>query len=137
MVQPEGFKEEGREHMVCKLKKSIYGLKQASHQWFLKFDKIVTSLGFVKNKVDQCIYLKVSGRKSIFLILYIDDILLASSDLSLLNETKMLLSNSFDMKDLGETSFVLGIEIIRDRSRGVLGLSQKGYISRVLERFSM
>ena len=137
MVQPEGFKEEGKEHMVCKLRKSIYGLKQASRQWYLKFDEIVTSLGFVENKIDQCIYLKVSGRKFIFLVLYVDDILLASSDLSLLHETKILLSKSFDMKDLGEASFVLGIEIIRDRSRGVLGLSQKGYINRVLERFNM
>ena len=102
MMQPEGFKEEGKEHMVCKLRKSIYGLKQASRQWYLKFDEIVTSLGFVENKIDQCIYLKVSGRKFIFLVLYVDDILLASSDLSLLHETKMLLSKSFDMKDLGE-----------------------------------
>ena len=95
--------------MVCRLKKSIYGLKQASRQWYLKFDEVVTSLGFIENKVDQCIYLKVSGSKFIFLVLYVDDILLASSDLNLLNETKLLLSKTFDMKDLGEASFVLGI----------------------------
>ena len=123
MVQPEGFEEKGKENLVCRLKKSIYGLKQASRQWYLKFDEVVTSLGFIENKVDQCIYLKVSGSKFMFLVLYVDDILLASSDLKLLNETKLLLSKTFDMKDLGEASFVLGIEIHRDRSRQLLGLS--------------
>jgi hypothetical protein len=67
----------------------------------------------------------------------VDDILLASSDVSLLLETKKFLSSNFDMKDLGETSFVLGIEIHRDRSKRVLGLSQKAYIEKVLKKFSM
>ena len=123
--------------LVCRLKKSIYGLKQASRQWYLKFHSVVASYGFVENKVDQCIYCKVSGRKFIFLILYVDDILLASSDLGLLHETKRMLSNNFDMKDLGEASFVLGIEIHRNRSCRLLGLSQRAYVDRVLERFNM
>lgn len=99
--------------------------------------QVVTSLGFEENKVDKCIYLKVNGRKFIFLVLYVDDILLASSDLGLLHEIKLMLTKFFDMKDLGEASFVLGIETHRDRSRGVLGLSQRAYINRVLERFNM
>ncbi|KAJ9553963.1 hypothetical protein OSB04_018008 [Centaurea solstitialis] len=81
--------------------------------------------------------LKISGRKFIFLVLYVDDILLASSDLGLLHETKVYLSKNFEMKDMGEASYVIGIEISRDRSRGLLGLSQKAYIERVLERFAM
>ena len=114
MLQPEGFKANGKENMVCRLKRLIYGLKQASHKWYLKFEKIVTSFGFIENKFDQCVY-KVNGNKFIFMVLYVDDILLASSDVNLLN-TKRLLSANFDMKDLGEVSFVLGIEIYRDRS---------------------
>ena len=98
---------------------------------------MVTSLGFVENKIDQCIYLKVSGGKFIFLILYVDGILLASSDLALLHETKELLSRNFDMKDLGEASFVLGIEIHCDRSRALLGLPQRAYIDCMLNRFNM
>ncbi|PKI75041.1 hypothetical protein CRG98_004515 [Punica granatum] len=86
MKQPEGFNDDS--HKVCRLKKSIYGLKQASRQWYLKFHKVITSFGFSENLVDQCIYLKVSGSKFIFLVLYVDDILLASSDLGLLEETK-------------------------------------------------
>ena len=70
------------------------------------------------------------------LFLYVDDILLASSDLGLLHETKKFLSMNFEMKDMGEATYVIGIEIFRDRSRGLLGLSQKAYIERVLERFN-
>ena len=110
---------------MCKLKKSIYGLKQASWQWYKKFDSVITSFGFTKNLVDECVYMKTVGSHFIFLILYVDDILLASSDLNLLNVTKAFLSRNFDMKDLGEASFVLGIEIKRDRKKGLLGLSQQ------------
>jgi hypothetical protein len=123
--------------MVCKLKKSIYGLKQASRQWYLKFNDTITSFGFKENTVDQCIYLKVSGSKFIFLILYVDDILLASSDLGLLHTTKKFLSENFEMKDMSEATYVIGIEIFRDRSHGLLGLSQNRYIKTILERFGM
>ena len=102
MDQPVGFTEEGKEHMVCKLKRSIYGLKQASRQWYLKFNDTIVSFGFKKNIIDRCIYLKVNGSKFIFLILYVDDILFATNDLGLLSETKMFLSNNFEMKDMGE-----------------------------------
>ena len=64
MVQHEGFEEKGKEILVYRLKNSIYGLKQASHQWYLKFDEVMTSLGFMENKVDQYIYLKVVGLSS-------------------------------------------------------------------------
>ena len=77
------------------------------------------------------------GNKFIFLVLYVDDILLAANDLGILRETKDFLSMNFEMKDMGEASYVIGIEIFRDRSQGLLGLSQKGYIERVLERFNM
>ena len=82
MDQPKGFSIEGKEHLTCKLKKSIYGLKQTSWQWYLKFNDTITSF------VDWCIYLKVSGSKFIFLILYVNDILLASSDLGILHENQ-------------------------------------------------
>jgi hypothetical protein len=72
---------------------------------------------------DNCIYAKFKNEKFIFLVLYADDILLSSSDVHLLLETKSFLSSHFDMKDLGEASYVLGIEIHRDRRKGVLGLS--------------
>ena len=137
MEQPEGFVKENENKLVCKLKKSIYGLKQASRQWYLKFNRIITSFGFTENTVDHCIYLKVSGSRFMILVLYVDDILLASNDLGMIYETKKYLKNNFDMKDMGEATFVIGIEIYRDRSRGLLGLSQEAYIKIVLKRFRM
>jgi hypothetical protein len=137
MDQPEGFSIERKEQLACKLKKSIYGLKQASRQWYIKFNDTITSSGFKENTVDRCIYLKVSGNKFIFFILYVDDILLASSDLGILHETKECLSKNFEMKDMDEATYVIGIEIFRDRSCGILGLSQIAYIERILERFKM
>ena len=66
-----------------------------------------------------------------------DDILLAANDINFLLETKQMLSYNFDMKDLGEAHYILGIEILRDRSKRVLGLSQKTYIDRILKRFNL
>jgi hypothetical protein len=61
MAQPEGFVVKGKEHMGCILKKSIYGLKQASRQWYLKFDDVVKKFGFIENPKDNCIYIKTKG----------------------------------------------------------------------------
>ena len=104
--------------MVYKLTNSIYGLKQASRQWYHKFHQAILSFGFEVNAVDDCVYHKFYGSKHIFL--YVDDILLATNDIGMLHETKRILSRNFEMKDLGDTSFVLGIQIHRDRSQGIL-----------------
>ena len=87
--------------------------------------------------MDQCIYQKVSGSKICVLILYVDDILLASNDKGLLYEVKQFLSDNFEMKDMGDASYVIGIKIHRDRIQEILGLSQETYINKVLERFRM
>jgi hypothetical protein len=117
MAQPEGFAVNGKEQMSCKLNKSIYGLKQVSRQWNLKFDQVIKKFGFRENDVDNCIYMKTKGGKFIILVLYVDAILLASSDKNMLHETKGFLSSNFDMKNLGEASYVLDIEIHRDRTK--------------------
>jgi hypothetical protein len=119
------------------LKKSIYGLKQASRQWNIKFDETIKIFGIKENVEDNCVYVKFKKGKFIFLILYVGDILLANNDVRLLQETKGFCSSNFDMKDLGEASYVLGIQIHRDRRNGVLGLSQKAYLEKVLKKFNM
>jgi hypothetical protein len=100
--------------MGCRLKKSIYDLKQASRQWYLKFDGTIWKFEFKENLEDNCIYTEFKNGKFIFLILYVDDILLACSDVNLLLETKKFLSSNFDMKDFAEALFTLGTEIHRD-----------------------
>ena len=137
MDQPQGFETTGKESLVCKRKKSIYGFKQTSRQWYSKFNNTILSYGFVENTVDTCIYMKVTGSQFVILELYVDDILLAANDKGMLRDVKAFLSKNFEMKDMGEASYVIGIEIFHDRSQGVLGLSQKAYINKVLERYRM
>ena len=84
----------------------------------MKFDQTIRNFRFKENVEDNYVYAKFKNGKFIFLVLYVDDILLTSSDVNLLLETKKFLSSNFDMKDLGEASFVLGIEIHRDRRNG-------------------
>lgn len=111
MTQTEGFVVEGKGHLACRLGVSIFGLKQASRQCYLKFDKIIRTFGFTKNVVDKCIYIDLKGIRFTILVLCVDDILLACNDKDMLHETKNFMSSNFDMKDIGEASYILGIEI--------------------------
>ena len=136
MIQPEGFTSPN-ESKVCKLQRSIYGLKQTSRSWNIRFDKVIRTYGFIKNREEPCIYKWINNSVVIFLILYVDDILLIGNDIPALQGVKVWLSNQFSMKDLGEASFILGMKIYRDRSKRMLGLSQSTYIDTVLKRFNM
>ena len=91
----------------------------------------------MKNEDEPCVYKKVSRSAIIFLVLYVDDILLIGNDIPTLQSVKSWLGKYFSMKDLGEAAYILGIKIYRDRSQRLLGLNQSGYIDKVLKRFSM
>jgi hypothetical protein len=84
IAQPKDFVVEGKENLRCHRTESIYGLKQISSQWYLKFDETIRKFGFKENEQNNCIYAKFKNGKFIFLVLYVDDILLASSDVHLL-----------------------------------------------------
>ncbi|KAL0405428.1 UNVERIFIED_CONTAM: Retrovirus-related Pol polyprotein from transposon TNT 1-94 [Sesamum latifolium] len=137
MDQPEGFTAVGEEQKVCRLQRSIYGLKQASRSWNTRFDEVIRGYDFIKNDYDPCIYKKISGSSVAYLVLYVDDILLIGNDVKMLGDIKAWLSTQFSMKDMGEASYILGIKIYRDRSRRLLGLTQSSYIEKVLKRFKM
>ncbi|KAL0455836.1 UNVERIFIED_CONTAM: Retrovirus-related Pol polyprotein from transposon RE2 [Sesamum latifolium] len=116
---------------------SIYGRKQASRSWNIHFDEVIRDYDFIKNDFDPCVYKKVSGSSVAFLVLYVDDILLIGNDVKMLGDTKAWLSTQFSMKDLGEASYILGIKIIRDRSKRMFGMTQTSYVEKVLKRFNM
>jgi Reverse transcriptase (RNA-dependent DNA polymerase) len=137
MSQPPNYESDDSKQIICKLKKSIYGLKQASRQCYFKFHQVIISFGFEPNLVDECIYHKFCESKFVFLVLYVDDILLASNDKNMMYETKKFFFKHFDMKDLGETSYVLGLKIHRDQNKDILELSQQAYIDKVLKRYGM
>ena len=123
MVQPEGFVDPEEAGKVCKLQRSIYGLKQASWSWNLRFDEVIKGFGFVQNFEESCIYKKLHGISVAFLVLDVDDILLMGNDLNLLNSVKEYSNSNFFMKDLGEAAYILGIKIYRDRSRCLIALN--------------
>ncbi|KAJ9564851.1 hypothetical protein OSB04_000817 [Centaurea solstitialis] len=137
MEQPEGFEDPKNPNKVCKLLKSIYGLKQASRSWNLHFDERIKEFGFAKSEFEPCVYTKFSGSIVTFLVLYVDDILLIGNHVPTLQSVKSWLSKCFQMKDLGEAAYILGIKIYRNRSKRLIGLSQSTYIDKILKKFRM
>ena len=109
--------------MVCKLRRSIYGLKQASRSWNIRFDQAIKSFGFELNLDEPCVYKRHQDKIVMFLVLYVDDILLIRNDARVMSSIKIWLSSQFDMKDLGEVNFILGIKLWQDRKNKLLGLS--------------
>ena len=112
-------------------------MTQPSQSQNIYFNEAVKEFGFIKNEDEPYIYKKVSGSAIVFLVLYVDDILLIGNDIPTLQNVKSWLRNCFSMKDLGKASYILGIKIYRDRSKRLIGLSQSTYIDKVLNMFSM
>ncbi|GJS49921.1 retrovirus-related pol polyprotein from transposon TNT 1-94 [Tanacetum coccineum] len=133
MRQPSGY-EQGNK--VCLLKKSLYGLKQSPRQWYRRFDEYMLSNGFKRSSYDSCVYYKsYAPGEYIYLLLYVDNMLIASKSKVEIGSTKILLKREFDMKELEEAKKILGIEIIRDRSHKILRVSQSEYVSKILNNF--
>ncbi|RVX00023.1 Retrovirus-related Pol polyprotein from transposon TNT 1-94 [Vitis vinifera] len=137
MQPPEGFGEGIKDGQVCLLKKSLYGLKQSPRQWYKRFDKYMLDIGFNRSSHDGCVYFKLTDDSMVYLLLYVDDMLVACKEKRHLEQVKEMLKAEFEMKDLGSAKRILGMEIERDRSKRVLRLSQNSYISKVLSRFEM
>ncbi len=138
MTQPEGFQDPEKKEYACLLKKSLYGLKQSPRQWYKRFDAFMVSIEFTRNPFDSCVYSKkLSDGSWIYLLLYVDDMLIAAKNKAEINRLKEVLSSEFEMKDLGAAKKILGMEIWRDRKAGRLYVSQQKYIEKVLKSFQM
>ena len=136
MQQPRGFVFEGKENLVCKLKKSIYGLKQSPRCWNTALDKQIKEMGFVQSTSDPCIYIDAGG--DIFFIgVYVDDIILASRDLGRIRKVKESLSRKFDIKDMGKLHYFLGMQVVQDQQTGDTWIGQPNYIENLLRNLCM
>ncbi|CAN1745338.1 Retrovirus-related Pol polyprotein from transposon TNT 1-94 [Linum perenne] len=113
MEVPPGSSECIVGQKVCRLRKSLYGLKQAPKQWYEKFHQTISSFGFVANSSDTCVYSKLFESECVILCLYVDDMLIFSSNLEAISETKTFLSSHFEMKDMGEVDVILGVKVIK------------------------
>ncbi|KAK9050950.1 hypothetical protein SSX86_027575 [Deinandra increscens subsp. villosa] len=130
MKIPQGFckKEETR---VCKLKKSLYGLKQASRNWYQKFTLALIEIGFRQTKMDHSLFVYKNGDTCITALIYVDDVIVAGNSLEKIQQTKDFLDKRFSIKDLGVLKYFLGIEVARTR-KGLV-LSQRKYILDILD----
>jgi hypothetical protein len=138
MQQPDGYRAGGQQaNYVCKLNKSLYGLKQAGRAWNKKMHTALVELSFTSLHSDSCVYIQRNSGAVMYVLVYVDDLLLVTNDTARLTNTKAALSSRFDMKDMGEAHFILGVQIRRDRAKRQLFLSQAEYIRTVLERFGM
>jgi hypothetical protein len=130
MEQPEGF--EAGEDQVCLLMKSLYELKQAARVWNQKIRGYLLSIGFSQLHSDHCVY--INKDTGVIIAMWVDDLLIFRKDINSIDNLKQQLRQEFEMKDLGELKYFLGMQIHRDRSQKLLHINQSGYINSILER---
>jgi hypothetical protein len=124
MHQPEGFIVEGKEDHFCQLRRSLYGLKQSPRHWYKHFDSFMVGHGYTRSNHDSCVYyMQLSDGSFVYLLLYVDDMLITAKNMLEIKRFKSLLSDGFEMKDLGAAKKILGMEIHKDRKAGKLYLS--------------
>lgn len=136
MSQPEGFVDPKHPNYVCKLLRSLYGLKQAAKVWNQTLHDFLLANEFHQSVADPCIYYYSTGSKRIFLAVYVDDLLIVCATETQRDFVKKLLMAKFNMKDLGEAHYILGIQLEREND-GSITLSQSTYLCNALEQFGM
>lgn len=137
MEQPQGYKVKGKEDLVCRLLKAHYGLKQSPRRWNIRLDKFLRQYGFVKATSDPNLYILQEGDQYMLLLVYVDDLLLATNSKQLMDKTKVWLKSEFEMQDIGEPTYCLGMEIKRNRKQRTLTISQSKYIYDSMKKFGM
>ncbi|GJX34540.1 retrovirus-related pol polyprotein from transposon TNT 1-94 [Tanacetum coccineum] len=138
MLQPEGFEQKVKENLVCRLNKSLYGLKQEPRCWYKRFDSFIIGLGYNRLHADLCAYFKrFRNNDFVILLLYVDDMLVAGPNKDRMSKLKAQLVREFEMKDLGPANKILRMQIHRDRVSRKIWLSQKSYVKKFLQRFNM
>ncbi|CAH9146417.1 unnamed protein product [Cuscuta epithymum] len=135
MRQPQGFIHPQFPHHVCRLRKAIYGLKQAPRAWFHRFSSFLLTHNFVCSKSDNSLFIYRHGQSVMYLLLYVDDIIITGNSPSLVSSFITCIASHFAMKDLGDLHYFLGVQAVRN-SKGVF-LSQQKYVSDLLLRFHL
>lgn len=135
MLQPPGYEERGPD-IVCKLQKALYGLKQAPRAWHLKLKAALEQLDFIASNADPSLFIK-AGPDPIYVLVYVDDIIIGCRHLTMVDSTVKLLGNLFDIRELGEPKHFLGMELQRDRAAGIIKLSNQRAITNLLQQYGM
>lgn len=135
MQQPEGFIKD--KSKVCKLIKSLYGLKQASRVWYQRFDEFIIRKGFKRCESDQCLYTKFENNDVQYILLFVDDLIIISNTMDNVKTIKRTLGKEFEMTDIEKVESYLGIHIQQDRENGIISLGQPQYMKNLLKKFKM
>ncbi|RXN30671.1 Retrovirus-related Pol poly from transposon TNT 1-94 [Labeo rohita] len=135
--QPEGYERgtETGEKLVCKLEKSLYGFKQSGRNWNAVLHECLTENGFMQNPADNCVYTKETPNEKVILIVWVDDLIIATNSENVLESVKGMLTERFKMKDMGRLKHFLGIDF--EQAEGLVKMSQEKYVNKILERFDM
>ena len=136
MKQSTGYEREGEEELVCRLRRSIYGLKQSSRCWNTALNTHLKRMGFSQSKSDPCIYIS-GGQDTFYIRVYVDDMILAGKDKAKMNNGKEELSSKFDVKDLGKLSYFLGMSIIHNHEEKETWIGQPAYTEKLLSKMGM
>lgn len=137
MTLPEGYKTDGCENKVLKLKKAIYGLKQSSRAWNIRVDTFLVNLGYNKSKFEPCLYTKHNESFLTIVTVYVDDFFIFSNDVSEEENVKFKLGQIFKIKDLGQIKNCLGMRVTVDKINNSITLDQEKYIDQILRKFNM
>ena len=138
MIVPPGipaFDERGRP-LVCKLRRTLYGLKQAGREWGMLFSAFLVSWGFVRSTIDTCLFTYTKGSHILWILVYVDDCLILENDSALRSRFVADLGKRFPVDDRGELEWLLGVAIDRERIKRVLSLSQELYIKDLVEKYA-
>ncbi|KAK8934097.1 hypothetical protein KSP39_PZI014574 [Platanthera zijinensis] len=134
--QPPGYVVKGQEKKVCKLRKALYGLKQGARAWNGRIDTFLQKHGYVKCPYEYALYMKVEKNGDIMILcLYVDDMIFTGSNPAMFEEFKSLMKKEFEMTNLGELSYFLGVEV-QQREDGIF-IAQKKYAEEILKKFRM
>ena len=120
-----------------KLGKSLYGLAQSPQNWWKTIDPSLVEIGFIPLKSDTCVYIYNHKNTVVILDLYVDDLLIIGGNIQVIETIKEKLMGKFKMTDMGGVSLVLGMQVTRDRERGMLSITQENYTKSILDRFGM
>ena len=135
MEQPPGYADPSHPTHVCRLKKALYGLKQAPRAWFHRFSHFLLTVGFTSSQADSNLFVYSSAFDTIYLLLYVDDIIITGSNISLIDSFIRKLHHEFSMKDLGALNYFLGLEFTHSATR--IFLSQLKYTRDLLLRVDL
>ena len=136
MVQPPGY-EEGGPGIACHLKKALYGLKQAPRAWHTKLKGELETMGFQASETDPGMYIQRRKESNVYILVYVDDILIIAKDLELVKDIKKALMTTFDARDLGEAAYFLGWEIKRDRVKKTIKVTQQRMTADLVNKYGM